>query len=492
MAMFRWTREAARRSTNARSLRERYRANVQVEALEARDLMSAFIPSQIRSAYGFGSFQFVYKGQTTPADGRGQTIAIVDAYDDPKIFSDLAYFDSYFGIAAPPSFVKAYYTTTTNSGWATEEALDVEWAHAMAPQAKLLLVEAASSSYNDLFTAVNWARSQAGVSVVSMSWGGGEWSGETSYDQYMTTPHGHNGVTFVASSGDNGSGAIYPAASPNALSVGGTSLYLNSSNGYLSESGWSGSGGGVSSVEGKPSYQNAVQVSSHKTTPDVAYDANPNTGFWVYNTQGSSGWGVIGGTSAGAPQWAALVAIADEGRAIGGYNTLDGATQTLPALYGASQATDFHDVTTGSNGAYSAHGGYDLVTGLGSPKAQSVVNTLLAVSNASFVVLGGGTTTPAPTSGNASIQLTIGNQDSGKPAADAPMPGSETKEIRSQSTVATPARGVAFTSAVLAGINKSGTAMGQWQDGYSSGGDEDPSALDAVFATDWDLVGDAE
>src|SRR5205823_5599138 len=202
--------------------------------------------SQIRHAYGFDSFHYVSGGQSIAADGRGQTIAIVDAYDDPRIFNDLATFDRTFNLPAPPSFVKAYYTTQTNNGWAGEEALDVEWAHAMAPAANLLLVEAKSSSLSDLLTAVDWARHQSGVSVVSMSWGGGEFSSETSYDGYFTTPSGHKGVTFVASSGDNGAVSSWPAVSPNVLSVGGTSLRTDSVGNYISETGWSGSGGGIS------------------------------------------------------------------------------------------------------------------------------------------------------------------------------------------------------------------------------------------------------
>jgi hypothetical protein len=164
------------------------------------------------------------------------------------------------------------------------------------------------------------------------------------------------------------------------LSVGGTSLNAPNGN-YAGETGWSGSGGGVSKYESKPAYQNAVQVSKFRTVPDVAYNADPNTGVVVYDTQ-NGGYYVVGGTSAGAPQWAALIAIANEGRALAGKGTLDGPSQTIYALYAMAHkayATYFHDITTGSNG-YSAHAGYDLVTGLGSPKANAVIKELLTAT----------------------------------------------------------------------------------------------------------------
>src|SRR5262249_38291167 len=144
----------------------------------------------------------------------------------------------------------------------------------------------------------------------------------------FTTPAGHQGVTFIASSGDYGAPVSYPAISPNVLAVGGTTLNL-SGNTWSSETGWSGSGGGLSSVETQPAYQKGIvtQSTTQRTSPDVAYDANPNTGFPVYNSYSNSAsapWAQFGGTSAGAPQWSALLAIADQGRALNGLGTLDG------------------------------------------------------------------------------------------------------------------------------------------------------------------------
>jgi hypothetical protein len=237
-------------------------------------------------------------------------------------------------------------------------------------------------------SAVDYARHVPDVSVVSMSWGGSEFWSQTSYDQYFTTPAGHQGVTFVAASGDSGSwwGPSWPASSPNVLAVGGTTLDIASDG--TSETGWYGSGGGISRVESTPSYQQGVQGTGGRTSPDVSFNADPRTGFAVYDSmsyQGSSGWTVIGGTSAGAPQWAALVAVANQERVSNGLGTLDGSTGTLPMLYAlyhdpAAYAANFNDVTLGRS-YYSSHVGYDGVTGLGTPKADQVVLSLSGASS---------------------------------------------------------------------------------------------------------------
>jgi subtilase family serine protease len=349
-------------------------------------------PAKVRHAYGFDQITFVNAlGRTVVGDGSGQTIAIVDAYDDPNMAADLKVFDATFGLSDYDS--KGLFALTTvkmssrmsvNSGWAMETALDVEWAHAIAPKAHILLVEAASASFTDLFAAVDYAARQPNVAAVSMSWGAGEFSSESSYDNHFKTPTGHvgGGVTFVAASGDSGKGGLYPAMSPNVVSVGGTQLSVDVTGNYFGESAWSGSGGGISPYEGKPSYQASVKQSTSKRTgPDVAYDGAPSSGFAVYDTvaySGKTGWWQVGGTSAGAPQWAALVAVVDQGRALAGKAGLDGRTQMLPALYNLS-AADFHDITSGSNG-YAAATGYDLVTGRGTPVASLVVRDLVTAS----------------------------------------------------------------------------------------------------------------
>ncbi len=391
------------------------RRSLVLEALETRELLSGLhpeyilfsrdgatpmgtagptgmTPAQIRQAYGINQISF--NNGTVTGDGSGTTIAIVDAYDDPNIANDLHQFDVKFGLP-DPTFKKVNQSggsslPAANGGWASEIALDVEWAHAVAPGAGILLVEASDTSYSNLFAAATYAAKQSGVVAVSMSFGGGEFSGETSYDNVFQTSSGHAGVTFVAASGDYGAPPSYPAVSPNVLAVGGTTLNVDSGGNYLSESGWSGSGGGISSVEAQPSYQKGVvtQTTSWRANPDVAYDADPNTGFAVYdsyNNGSAAPWSQFGGTSDAAPQWAGLIAIADQGRALAGLGSLDGPSQTLPDLY-SMPAGDFHDVTSGSSTgspSYSARSGYDLVTGRGSPVANQVVAALVGSTAAS-------------------------------------------------------------------------------------------------------------
>ncbi len=361
-----------------------------------------FTPTQIRQAYGFN--QILFNG-TIQGDGTGQTIAIVDAYDDPNIATDLATFDSTLHIPAPPSFTRVSQTGSTTSypvtdpkgkgtnNWEVEEALDVEWSHALAPGASIVLVEANDNVYSNLInTAAKYAAGLSGVSVVSMSFGSGELSSETtSNDPNLMTPNGHAGVTFVASTGDGGSPGEYPAFSPNVLAVGGTSLTLNGSNKITAETGWSGSGGGVSTMEKQPAFQNAVDSqagngTTWRTIPDVSFDADPGTGVAIcdsYNNSPSAPWVRIGGTSVSAPCWAALIADADQGRALAGLPLLDGPSRTLPAIYGLPYTTDFNDIIGGSNGAFTAKAGYDLVTGLGSPVANMVAAGLVGQSTVS-------------------------------------------------------------------------------------------------------------
>jgi hypothetical protein len=346
---------------------------------------TGYSPAQVHHAYGFDQIWF----NGVAGDGSGQTIAIVDAYDDPYIASDLHQFDWAFGLP-DPAFVKVNEwggstAPAANPNWGPETALDVEWAHAIAPGARILLVEANSNSDADLFAAVSYAAAQPGVSAVSMSWGTPEYAGEASSDGVFTTPAGHQGVTFVAAPGDSGAPASYPAVSPNVIAVGGTTLKMDSYGNWAGESGWSGGAGGVSSYEGQPFFQlgTVTQTTASRTAPDVAYDGDPATGFPIYDSYNYgtyAPWAQFGGTSAGTPQWAALVAIANQGRAWAGLGSLDGPGQTLPALY-MMPGGDFHDVTTGTSTGtphYSAGPGYDLVTGRGSPVANLVVRDLVS------------------------------------------------------------------------------------------------------------------
>ena len=337
-------------------------------------------PSQIRKAYGIDS---IMSGSIV-GDGTGQTIAIVNAYQNTHITTDLSTFDSHFGLAAPPSFTVLNENGGTDlsgvpadSGWAMEIALDVEWAHAVAPGAKIVLFEA-NSSGGDLYTAVSTAAAynntstNTNVSVVSMSWSSGEYGYETILDGYFKTPSGHNGVTFLASTGDDGSPGGYPAYSPNVVAVGGTTLNIKDSTGtYNSEAGWSGSGGGTSQYESRPTYQNSVPgIGSMRETPDVSFDADPASGVLVYD----AGWYNVGGTSLSAACWAGLIAITNQLHVANGqsvFNTSSNQTQTQTYLY-ALAANDYHDVTSGSNGGFSCGTGYDEVTGIGTPLANKV------------------------------------------------------------------------------------------------------------------------
>lgn len=319
---------------------------------------------QIRHAYGFDQLS---------ATGAGQVIAIVDAYGSPSIQSDVATFSAQYGL--PAATVNVYYPAgkpkRSNSGWALETSLDVEWAHAVAPQATIALVVAKSASLSDLLTAVDYAAS-LGAKQVSMSWGSSEFSSESSYDSHFNK----SGVTFLASSGDSGAGVEWPAVSPYVVGVGGTTLYVDSLGNVSGETAWSGSGGGVSTYVARPSSQNSWNTASNRGVPDVSYDADPNSGVSVYisNYNGSTGWITVGGTSAGAPQWAGLVALANSTRA----TSLSSTDVSLYAIATANYGANYRDITSGNNGTYNAGVGYDFVTGLGSPLAPSLVPALVA------------------------------------------------------------------------------------------------------------------
>ena len=299
--------------------------------------------------------------------GGTKAIAIVDAYDYPTAFSDLQIFSAQFGLPAPTTvnFQVVYATGTApkaDSGWGLEAALDIQWAHAMAPGAKIYLVEAASNSFADLLSAVNVASNlvaKAGGGEVSMSWGGSEFSFERLYDGYFTK----SGVVYVAAAGDS-AGAIWPSTSPNVVSVGGTTNSRDASGNLQAQLAWSSTGGGPSKYESRPSYQSAISqiVGSKRGTPDVAADADPNTGVWVYNVPYCDGWCIVGGTSAAAPVWAGIV------NAAGRFSASSQAE--LSTMYSnLGKAADFTDIAQGSCGphqGYLAATGWDFCTGTGS------------------------------------------------------------------------------------------------------------------------------
>jgi hypothetical protein len=360
-----------------------------------------YTPAQMQQAYGFNHITLP-AGKTFDDAGKGQTIAIIDVLDDPNITSDLQTFDETFNIggSAHDPTSTGFFKVVNESGGSTlpppdngevdyglETSLDVEWAHAMAPGANILLVEANSFAFADLDMAIEFAAQQPHVSVISMSFGGGEWPAEYYSDNIFTTPAGHQGVSFVASAGDSGgSYPENPAISPNVLSVGGTTLPADASGNpnRALESAWTSGGGGISSYEAEPAYQLGVQSTGSRTGPDLAYDSDQTTGVAVYDTLYANAafpgkpWFKVGGTSIAAPQISSLVAIADQLRVAAHESTLDGPNQLLPAIYqiAAGDPHAFQDITSGNNG-HAAGPGYDFATGLGTPNAQYLVPDLV-------------------------------------------------------------------------------------------------------------------
>jgi subtilase family serine protease len=307
--------------------------------------------------------------------GGAKVIAIVDAYHYGTALNDLTVFSSTLKIPFSASQFQVVYATTNgkapkaNCGWGQEAALDIEWAHGMAPGAKIVLVEAASSSFADLFKAVDAATTivkAAGGGEVSMSWGGSEFSTERSYDSHFSQT---GNVVYYASSGDTGGVTIYPSVSPYVVAAGGTSLVISGGS-ITGETGWSGSGGGPSKYEAEPSYQYEVTMPTglnvRRGVPDISYDADPNTGVSVYDStscQGMSGWMVFGGTSVSSPSLAGLTNAASAG-VVNGFqaNTVNQLTSSY------ANVTYFNDILSGTAGSYKAAAGWDYVTGLGTPK----------------------------------------------------------------------------------------------------------------------------
>jgi len=320
------------------------------------------------------------------ATGGSRSIAIVDAYDYPTAAADLAAYSKQFGLPAPTaSTFTTVYAAGSNPGpdpnaagnngwnaWEAEESLDIEMAHAAAPSAHIYLVEAASNSNTDLMVAVKKAITLLTTSPnnggeVSMSWGGGEFSGETSYDSSFL---GTN-VVFFASTGDS-EGTEFPSISPNIVAVGGTTLARNrSSLGIEAEIAWEDGGGGVSTYESRPSFQSSIAsiVGTHRGVPDVAAIGNPRTGVWVYdsyetNYNGSpSPWNIFGGTSVASPLFAALVNHA-------GHFSASSAAENAVLYSNGLLSPNLRDVEYGNCGYYGswfAVAGWDPCTGLGAP-----------------------------------------------------------------------------------------------------------------------------
>lgn len=330
--------------------------------------VAGFTPAQFKKAYGINLLS---------NNGAGITIAIIDACGNSHVQADLNMYDSTYGLPATTiKIVKPQGTTCSDpQGWGVETDLDVQMAHAVAPGATIVLEEAKSASFANLIGAAKDAYTKQGATVISMSFGGSEFSTETGAKADGVFSAGNaKGASFTASSGDSGCGAQYPAASPFVTAVGGTSLTTKSDGTYVSESAWSGSGGGLSRYESRPSYQNGFNSSTKRGIPDVAMVADPNTGVIMYDKD-VGGFIVVGGTSVAAPMWAGVLALADQLRTSSMMNA-DNELYNV-ASNATKYANDYHDITTGSAGGMCTAGtGYDLVTGLGTPVSNNLVPDL--------------------------------------------------------------------------------------------------------------------
>jgi subtilase family serine protease len=331
-------------------------------------------PAQIQSAYKLAGLS-----------GGGRTVALVDAYNDPKAASDLATYRQAYGLPACTTANGCFKQVNQNGatsplpggdyGWAEEESLDLDAVSAACPSCHILLVEANSASTSDLVAAENAAAKAPGVVAISNSYGGSEAASQLSTD----SAYNHPGIAITASSGDSGYGVSYPAASQYVTAVGGTTLTSASNARGWTETAWSGAGSGCSAYEAKPAWQHDTGC-AHRTVADVSADADPNSGLGVYDTyngcgsstycdylielgavQGLDGWAQVGGTSLSSPLTASVYALAG--------NT----ASVVSGSYPYSHTASLFDVTSGSNGTCSpsylctAQSGYDGPTGLGTP-----------------------------------------------------------------------------------------------------------------------------
>jgi subtilase family serine protease len=391
-------------------------------------------PNAIPSGNGYGPAQFqAAYGLTaaSAADGAGETVAVVDAYNDPTAASDLAAYRSAAGLPALTSGQFTVYnqngqtsplpaTPPASDDWTLEESLDVDMVSAICPLCKIDLVEATDDSGNGLYVAENTAATTLGAKYISNSWGGSESSSDLTYDsEYF----GHSGVVYTASAGDNAynAGVIYPATSPNVVGVGGTSLSTASNARGWTEKVWytnsnEGTGSGCSSNEPQPSWQKAVSslasACSHRVDNDVAADADPATGAAVYDTSnGNGGWNEVGGTSQSSPMIAAVFALAG--------NNGNGGTNAADSLY--THPGNLYDVTTGSNGSCSpailctAATGYDGPTGWGTPDGLTAFQSTTGGGGGSNTVT---VTNPGNQTGTvgtaASLQISASDSASGQ------------------------------------------------------------------------------
>lgn len=345
----------------------------QVDPTEPTALTTAAVaPAATPSGYGPANLASAYK--LSASGGAGRTVAIVDAYNDPSAAGDLAAYRSQFGLAACTVASGCFRQVnqsgaasplpTGDTGWAGEISLDLDMVSAVCPACHILLVEASSASDADLYAAVDRAVTM-GATFVSNSWGGAEYAAQTTDDSHFD----HAGVAITVSSGDDATGAEYPATSRYVTAVGGTHLVTASNARGWTETAWSDAGSGCSAYDAKPSWQTVTTSCAKRAESDVSAVADPQTGVAVYQTYGGSGWTVYGGTSVAAPVIAAVYALAGTP-----------AAGTYPASYPYSHANSLFDVTSGTNGTCgapicTAGTGWDGPTGLGTPNGTAAFVT---------------------------------------------------------------------------------------------------------------------
>jgi subtilase family serine protease len=382
-------------------------------------------PAQLQSAYGLTS--------ASASDGSGTTVAIIDAYNDPTAASDLA---TYRAAAGLPALTSGQFTVYNQDGqtsplpenapasddWTLEESLDVDMVSAICPLCKIDLVEADNDTGDGLYVAEETAATTLGAKYISNSWGGSETSSDTTYNsEYFGVP----GVVYTAAAGDSAysGGVIYPATSPNVVSVGGTTLNTASNARGWTESVWEtssteGTGSGCSSYEPQPSWQSAISIlaaaCSDRVDNDVAADADPNTGAAIYDTSnGNGGWNEVGGTSEASPIIAAVFALAG--------NNGNGGNNAAESIY--THTGNLYEVTASSNGTCSrtvlctatgAPDTYNGPTGWGTPDGLTAFESISGSGTGDTVTV----TNPGSQTGTAgtatSLQISATDSASGQ------------------------------------------------------------------------------
>ncbi|MFD8421130.1 putative Ig domain-containing protein [Streptomyces sp. NPDC059466] len=441
-------------------------------AVSSAAAVSGLSPANLHSAYNLPS-----------TGGSGLTVAVVDAYNDPNAESDLATYRSQFGLSACTKangcFKQVSQTGSTtslptnDSGWAGEEALDIDMVSAVCPNCNIVLVEATSPSDANLGTAENEAVA-LGAKFVSNSWGGSESSSQTGED---TSYFKHPGVAITVSSGDEAYGAEYPATSQYVTAVGGTALSTSSGTRGWTESVWKtssteGTGSGCSAYDPKPAWQTDTGCAK-RMEADVSAVADPATGVAVYDTYGGSGWAVYGGTSASAPIIAGVYALAGTPGS-GDY----------PAKYPYSHTSNLYDVTSGNNGSCStsyfctATTGYDGPTGWGTPDGTAAFTSGTGTGNTVTVTNPGNRTTAT----GSSVSLQIAAGDSAGAALTYSATGLPTGLSINASTglisgTASTAGTYAVTVTAKDGTGASGSASFTWTVSTSGGGNCTPAQL---------------